>query len=550
MVMLLPAAHGPQHINYSMNYTIGSGPGNPGLTNIRKQPRPDKDRMVRDGPGSGKVVLLRTVRGREKIEELCADILQDESNLAGAWCRMAAWPETPRQVRDTVDLCAGEGLHVTVSGGLTGIAGGALPEGGAVISTSMLRDMEMLDSRTVRAGAGVTLQELRGFLAGEAGEVFYPPDPTEETASVGGTIATDASGSDSYLYGATRKWTRSLTVMVPDHGLLEVRRGEHLFSGNICRHPVLGDIRLPELVRPQPPKNAAGYNIWPDMDLLDLFIGSEGTLGVIVQAELELAPVPEYVIDLAVFPGNASSFWDLFDAMGSHVPELRLRALEMMDDRCVEFLREHPGELPPLPEGARFVLLLRAEARNDDEMERTLMTLDDALVDCGVDPNSAWGGFEPSERKRIRDFRHALPESVNHRISQLRREFPGIHKFGSDGAVKPGELREYYARTGEILTGLDLPFLIFGHSGQGHLHANAIPEDPDSLHRAEEAMRDIAAAAVGMEGTISAEHGLGRLKLPYLSLMYSPGEIAGMEAIRRTIDPHRTLARAMEFPVV
>jgi len=467
--------------------------------------------------------------------------------MSGAWCELASWPGNLEETAAAVGRCASEGLGVTVSGGLTGIAAGALPEGGAVISTSMLRDIEMLDRQRVRVGAGVTLEQLRSFLKEGTGGLFYPPDPTEETASIGGTAATDASGSDSFLYGSTRAWVDGISVVLADGSVLELRRGEHLFEGLALRHAQLGLLNLPVLGRPQPPKNAAGYHMRPDMDLVDLFIGSEGTLGLIAEAELLLAAEPAHVIDLAVFPAEPSVFWELYLRLLHHGPQLRLRALEMMDRGCIRFLRRHPGELPPPPEDAEFVLLLRAEAGNEDAMEESLMLLEGMIGDCGVDPEGVWGGFEASEHRKMKEFRHSLPESVNHRIALLRREFPGMHKFGSDGAVPPDRLEEYYRTCCGILEDLELPFLVFGHAGQGHIHANAIPEDPEGLPRAEEAMRAIAEAAVDMGGTISAEHGLGRLKLPYLDLMYTEDEIRCMERIRRSLDPCRLFARAMDF---
>jgi D-lactate dehydrogenase (cytochrome) len=491
---------------------------------------------------------MRSVRGREKVEELCADVLEDESNMSGSWCELVMWPEITDQVQEAMAECSGAGLPVTVSGGLTGIAGGALPEGGAVISTSMLKDFRILDNGNVTAGAGLTLEELRRRLHSAEKGMFYPPDPTEETATVGGTVSTDASGSDSFLYGSTRHWVEAVKVVLPSGELLDLSRGRYAFEGLECTHPVLGTLNLPALRREQPPKNAAGYHLHPGMDLIDLFIGSEGTLGIITQAELRLSPEPVHVIDLAVFPSDQDSFWDLYGMLLEQNRGLRLRALEMMDGGCIGFLRDHPGELPPPPDGASFVLLLRAEAGSEEEMEEALVALDEILVECRVDPENAWGGFEPSEHRKMKDFRHALPESVNHRIAELRRDFPGIHKFGSDGAVPPGMLREYYGICCGILRQSELPFLIFGHAGQGHIHANAIPEDPGALARAEEAMRGIAEAAVELGGTISAEHGLGRLKLPYLPLMYSEEEIRGMDLLRRTVDPHRILARSMDFP--
>ena len=478
---------------------------------------------------------MRIVIGKDNISEMCADLLQDESNLSGAWCESAAWPENADEAADYIRECSLNGMPLTVSGGLTGISGGALPEGGSVISASSMKGIRMLDNGNVTAFAGTTIEELNNFISANAKGFFYPPDPTEETASVGGTIATDASGADSYFYGSTRRWVEELRIILPGGRILNIKRGQHFFKNFTCTHPVLGTLRLPSLAKEQPPKNAAGYYMHPDMDLIDLFIGSEGTLGLITRAELKLAPEPEYLIDLAVFPENTASFWKLYDSLLHAEKPLRIRALEMMDDRCIAFMRTHPGELPPPPENAAFVLLLRAEADSDEHLEETLVLLDEMLTESNASPDTAWGGFEPSERKRIKDFRHALPEAVNHCISESRRKYPSIHKYGSDGAVAPSRFKEYYDRTRKILEGKDLPFVIFGHAGQGHIHANAMPEDSIQMLLADEAMREIAAAAVEMGGTVSAEHGLGKLKLDYLSMMYSEDEIKAMEAIKNRI---------------
>ncbi|NOQ22198.1 MAG: FAD-binding protein [Candidatus Aegiribacteria sp.] len=479
---------------------------------------------------------MRSVTGRKNVSDMCADLLQDESNLSGAWCEAAAWPENTDEAREYIRECSRTGMQLTVSGGLTGISGGALPEGGSVISASALKDIRLQGNGNIAAGAGVTIEELNSFVSTNT-DGFYPPDPTEESASVGGTIATDASGADSFLYGSTRKWVEGLKIVLPFGKLLSIKRGMHMFENRTCTHPVLGTLHLPPLRREQPPKNAAGYYMREGMDLIDLFIGSEGTLGFITEAELKLAPEPQYVIDLAVFPENAGSFWELYDSLLHAEEPLRIRALEMMDDRCMDFLRSHPGELPLPPVNAVFCLLLRAEADSDEHLEEILVTLDDILVASNSSPETAWGGFEPSERKRIKDFRHALPEAVNHCISESRRKCPSIHKFGSDGAVGLSRFEEYYARVRSILEERSLPFVIFGHAGDGHIHANAMPENPRQMLLADSAMREIAASAVEMGGTVSAEHGLGKLKLDYLKLMYSEDEIKGMEVIRRVIDP-------------
>ncbi len=490
---------------------------------------------------------MRRIIGKACIEENCADILQDESNFSGSWCEDAAWPENPEEAASYISDCRNAGLPLTVSGGLTGIAAGALPDGGAVISTSMMKGLS-LEGPLVRAEAGVTIDELRSFLNDNIPGSFYPPNPTEETATLGGTAATDASGSDSYLYGATRRWVRKLELILPGGRNLLLERGEYGFAGDMtCMHPEIGLLTLPRLEHIQPPKNAAGYWLHPGMDLIDLFIGSEGTLGLITAVWIEPAPRPAHTVDLAVFPTCREAFWSLFEKLTGSEQAMRVRAVEMMDDRCMAFIREHPGDLPEPPKGADSALILRIEAMDDNALDDVLMELDGMMEDLSIAPDTVWGGFDPPEQKRIRDFRHALPEAVNHAISASKRQYPDIHKLGSDGAVAPSLLQSYYTDIRHLLEKAGLPFVIFGHAGQGHLHANAIPTAPDELRSAEKSMQEIAALSVSLGGTVSAEHGLGRLKSEFLAMMYSEAELAGMESLRETIDPDGSFMPAISF---
>ena len=479
--------------------------------------------------------------------ELAADLLEDESNLAGGWAVEAGRPATLEEAADYLADLAERGLSATPSGGLTGIAAGAVPQGGAVVSTGLMKEIDYRGDGLLWAGAGVALEEISQYLSARRLNLFYPPDPTETTATVGGTLATDASGSDSFLYGSTRRWVESVEIVLPGGIPLNLHRGRLFFDGDgVCRVPGAGEVHIPQLRRLPLAKNAAGYWVRPGMDLVDLLIGSEGTLGLFTGALLRLKERPHALVDLAVFVRSMAEFWELLEA--SLDLRVRVRALEMMDAPCLELLRANPPkELPELPEGTRAVLLLRAEAGDEKELDLLLEELDHLLSEAGVPPKATWGGFEESEHRRILLLRHSLPETVNEQVAQAGRRVTGIHKLGSDAAVEVSRARELYERTREILNGMELPHLVFGHVGQGHLHANVIPSSRRELEEGERAMRLIASAAADMGGTVSAEHGLGRLKSDYLELMLSPEELAGMRAVRRSIDPRGLLCPAITW---
>ncbi len=160
-------------------------------------------------------------------------------------------------------------------GARTGLTGGCVPQGGWAVSLEKFRRLEICPGRAI-AGAGVSLDALQAAAA-RTGQ-FYAPDPTERTASIGGTIATNASGSRSFRYGSTRRHILGLRVALMDGRVLDIRRGDQV------------DFEVPALPLPDTTKNTAGYPLAPGMDWIDLFTGSEGTLGIVIEAELQLFP--------------------------------------------------------------------------------------------------------------------------------------------------------------------------------------------------------------------------------------------------------------------
>ena len=187
------------------------------------------------------------------------------------------------------EACAA-GVAVTIAGAGTGITGARVPFGGWVLSLEKLTRLEVHPGFAI-AGAGVLLRDLHAA-AQQSGQ-FYPPDPTETGASIGGTIATNASGSRSFRYGATRRWVTRLRVVLADGRILNVGRGDAIDFDP-------GTIPLPQVT-----KNTAGYLLRPGMDWVDLFVGAEGTLGVVTEATLRLLPAPKAVLAGVVFwPGT------------------------------------------------------------------------------------------------------------------------------------------------------------------------------------------------------------------------------------------------------
>jgi FAD/FMN-containing dehydrogenase len=399
-----------------------------------------------------------------------------------------------------------EGIPITIAGAGTGITGGGVAQGGWVLSLEKFTRLEISPGKAV-AGAAVSLQSLQAEAAPT--RQFYAPDPTEITASIGGTIATNASGSRSFRYGSTRCHVLAFRVALMDGSIREFRRGEVI------------DFDVPAIPRPATTKNTAGYQLAPGMDWVDLFVGAEGTLGVVLEAELQLLPAPSDVLaGVVFFPDDARAL----DAVERWRTLERLRMLEYFDRNSLDLLRTRYSEVPASAGGA---LLIEEEDPDIDAwLERA--------------PEDNWFAITASDRERFRCFRHALPELVN---DCIRRR--GFLKLATDYAVPPPRTREMLACYHEWLAPYE--YVVFGHIGDGHVHANVLSRSQAEFESASELMLEFARQSVALGGVVSAEHGLGKRKAHLLALQYTPEQIEAMRAVKRRLDPQWLLGRGTLF---
>jgi FAD/FMN-containing dehydrogenase len=400
-------------------------------------------------------------------------------------------------------------IPVTISGAGTGVTGGRVAQSGWVISMEKFQRLE-IQKGSAMAGAGVALENLQAA-AGRTNQ-FYAPDPTESTASIGGNIATDASGSRSFRYGSTRKHVLGLRVLLMDGRVLQVKRGDKV------------DFDVPEIPLPDTTKNTAGYLLRPGMDWIDLFAGSEGTLGIVVEAELRLLPKPAEVLAGVVFlPGDETALLDVEAWRGLK----GLRMIEYFDRNSLEFLRTR---FPETPAHAGAALLVEQE--NSD-------------IDYWADhaPEDSWFAASDQDRERFRRFRHALPELVN---DTMRRR--GFLKLNTDFAVPLARNREMLSYYHACLQESAIDYVLFGHIGDAHLHVNVLPNSEAEFKSGQKLLLDFARHAVELGGTVSAEHGLGKRKAHLLELQYTPEQIESMKAVKRRLDPAWLLNQGNLFP--
>ncbi|HEV2202220.1 MAG TPA: FAD-binding oxidoreductase [Bryobacteraceae bacterium] len=416
-------------------------------------------------------------------------------------------PETEQEVADLLRQATERKVPVTATGALTGLAGGASPQGGWAISLARLRKLEVSPG-CARVGPGVLLRDVQAAAA-NSGQ-FYAPDPTENTSSIGGNIAANASGSRSFRYGATRRHVLAVNVAslgggVFPSGIRTIRRGERV------------DFDVPAISLPRTTKFSAGYPLAPGLDLIDLIIGSEGTLGLVTEAELQLLPAPGERLSGVVFFASEEAALEAVD-LWRPTPGLNM----------IEYLDEASLQMMDVPHQAALMIEIEGDADID---------LSGALE------ADSWFATSAADRERFRVFRHGVAERVNARVRRT-----GFTKIGTDYAVPLDRNREMMAAYRRTLD-REMPgkYAIYGHIGDAHVHVNAFPSSQEEYDRGVAVMTDLARVAVSLGGTVGAEHGLGKRKTHLLEIQYAPDQIEAMKNVKRRFDPDWLLGRGTLF---
>jgi FAD/FMN-containing dehydrogenase len=339
----------------------------------------------------------------------------------------------------------------------------------------------------------------------------FAPDPTSENeATIGGAIACNASGARSLRYGATRPHVRALDVCLADGSTTRVRRTAL-------------------------EKNTVGYALAHDP--VDWFIGSEGTLGVVTQVELQLLPLPDHVVGLAIpFVTEAAALRFVVAARES--ADVHPRCLEFFDVLALGIVREAEETSSWALAATAFVYVEEVPSRGADPALDEWLALAEAH-DAIVDEVRVYDG--ETALREARRVRHAVPAHMNERGAQRRPH--GGRKVSTDWAVPYQQLARAIAKARSLADEAKVPQAVtYGHAGNGHPHQNFIAHDAAELARIEKVVEATLREVIALGGTVAAEHGIGKIKKKWLPLQMSPLQVRTMQAVKNELDPKGILA--------
>jgi len=422
---------------------------------------------------------------------------------------LVARPDSIDEVVEVMKRAATDRIAVTCAGAQTSTTAASITDGGILLSLRSIAGVTLdATAKTITAGPGALVGDIKRTAA--AAGLLFAPDPTsEEESTIGGAIACNASGARTFKYGATRRHVQALKVVMANGDLKEFRRS------NL-------------------EKNTVGYAFAHDP--IDWFIGSEGTLGVIVEAELSLLPLPQHVVGLAVFFGTEQEAL-AFVVAARESRTVAPRCIEYFDEQAIAIARSDASSLA-IPAGSAAMVYVEEEVGED--LDSSLSNWGDLIEEFGT-------GFEPlvfdgeASLREARRMRHSVPATMNERGGKHHRA--GGRKVSTDWAVPYAKLADAIGAARSIAIEYDISQpVLYGHAGNGHPHQNFVAKDREELATIEKAVEQTLRYVITLGGTVAAEHGIGKIKRRWLPLQMNTLQIAMMGAVKRELDPNHLLA--------
>ena len=444
-------------------------------------------------------------RHTQTDEDILAPLLVDERRRYHGDALAAVWPADTPEVATVVRLCAAAGVAVVPQGGNTGLCGGATPQRevpSVILSLRRMGEVRRVDrlGRTITVGAGATVEEVAGAAAA-AGLLFPLSFGAEGTAQIGGALSTNAGGTNVLRYGSARALTLGLEVVLADGGVARLGRGLR--------------------------KDNTGY------DLKHLFVGSEGTLGVICEATLALHPLPRQRATAMATVAGAAEGLELLARL-QEAGDGRVSACEWLSPTTRRLACEPPaGARDPFGAGPDSLVLVElTSSRAGDDLHRLLEEVLAESLEAGVigDATVADGTTAAERLWRVRE---APPEAEKRAGGSIK------HDIAVTPAQMPVFLERAAAAVGAVLPGVRIN--AFGHLGDGNIHFNLLAPEAEAPHvlfdneeRLTEAVFDVAES---LGGSFSAEHGIGRRWRRELARRKQPAALDLMRRLKATLDP-------------
>ncbi|MDR2456756.1 MAG: FAD-binding oxidoreductase [Deltaproteobacteria bacterium] len=488
--------------------------------------------------------------------------LHDETRAIG---QAESWsmPEQFQEAAEILSYCAAEGLKVTFQGARTGLCGAATPISGHVLGLSaMSRPVSLKEgpdgSFLLKVRPGMSLEALNGALSRRRfegfeesgpelkeleelfrrGPHFWPPNPGEASATLGGLASTNAQGPNFWRYGPAGRSVLAIELLTPDGALHQIERPRAAFKA--------GKLHLPgnKTLKLSPSDLGEGNKL----ELIDLILGSQGTLGLITALTLVLAPKPPSVWGLAFFFENeerAAAFVDscLNEAEeksgGRLAPMVSLDYLDSSSLGLVAHLKKTAAKLKAIaqpPAGAACAVLIELHGRDEGASEEAAGRLMELCAQAGGDPDRSWA-LTGEEAEKIQIFRHAVPEALGAIVDHLKAKGAPPFRIGLDASFPGLSFSAFVKSLRASLKKFGLEGALFGHAPQNRLHLTLIETQFQKIGLAFALFHTLYNNSEKSKGALFPEHGAGKFKTLEWLRLTRPEEVRARRLIKSALDP-------------
>ena len=489
-------------------------------------------------------------RGTFRTDDDARAVYGEGAGVARCWPRAVAVPTDTRDLKTLVGWAHRERVPLVPRGSGSGMAGGAVGDGVAV-DLSRLRTMGEVnrETRTVRVGAGV----LRGEVdrAARAVGLRFPVDPSSgEFCTVGGMASTNAAGAHTMRHGPMRPWVQALHCVFDDSADAELRRGVSAPREIAAIDRFLRDAH-DAIVRREHATPSVHRGVYKDSsgyatsayaasgDFIDLLVGSEGTLALFTELELRLEPVPAASASLL---GEFRSL-DLAVRAAVETRKLGASACELLDRTFLDVAGTGSAPLP-VGAGADAVLLVKLDGESMRDVGARARSIEQAFRRIGA--SGVTLALDAAAEREIWELRHA----VSPILSRLDPSIKSM-QFVEDGAVPPDHLADYVRGVRAVLDRHKVKGVIFGHAGDAHIHVNPLIDvsQPDWRAKVDGILDGVVALTASLGGTLTGEHGDGRLRTPLLTRVWTDAARERFALVKRCFDPSGIFNPGVKVPV-
>lgn len=507
--------------------------------------------------------------------ELFAPYLEDAAHYPGGKAAGLYRPKNEAEIIAILQKHHASGHPLQIQGARTSLTGGATPMGETVLSLENLN--QILKFEKLPDGTGeallepfVRLQELNQKAEEEG--LYYPPTPTYQQATIGGTVATCASGAATFKYGTTRDWVTYLKIILANGETLSVERGK-CFANNQglfeiktdAGHPISFHHPTAYTTPIHLKKVSCGYVATPNMDLIDFFIGSEGTLGVITQIKVRLIPLPSSILSGLGFFDSEEQAFEFVKSLRS-LKALDVRAMEFFDYPSLELIQSSGASQKfkiPIPETATSGIFFEIELKESWKSEQAFHILETFVEKADASDQKPTNELEhlfqqlhfhgalnleelvlglPEDQEtlhRLQEIREAVPRQINEIISHKQAKDPKITKVAADTVVPFERLPEMIQAFRQAAKQAFLKIVIFGHISDGNLHPNILVNNSQEMAHAKDSLQQAMKQVLELGGAPMAEHGVGRntIKQKLLKEFYGEQGVQEMAHSKLELDP-------------